>query len=98
MTRSNTGMPEHIRASKCLLGEFSLGKTIQQELDAHSQQYPGVHRLVDHSAPRLIEIAQKYGEFGMIEVAIHIALDYDWFPDWRKLKGKTRKNKRVAKK
>lgn len=86
MAHSDTGLREHIRASKALLGDLSLGKAIQQELDAHSQQYPGVHRLVDHSAPRLIEIAEKYGEFGMIEVAIHLALDYDWFPEWRKLR------------
>ncbi len=85
MSISGSGHREHVRLSKCLLGDFSLGAGIQKELDAHSQRYPGQHRLIDHDASRLRLIADKYGEFGCLEVAIHIALDYDWFPQWDKI-------------
>ena len=85
MSISGSGHREHIRLSKCLLGDFSLGVSIQGELDAHSQHYPGQHRLIDHDASRLVLIAEKYGDFGCLEVVIHIALDYGWFPEWDKL-------------
>jgi hypothetical protein len=90
--------PEHAKLSKILLGEYSLGIGIQKELDAGSQRHPGVHRLIDHEPKRLGLIEEKYsgiyGGFASIEIAIHIAADYDWFPEWkeaiknRKIKGK----------
>jgi hypothetical protein len=79
---AKTERPEHVRLSKYLLGSDSLGEGIQRELDAHSQEYPGVHRLVDHDPRRLRDIAERHGAFGIIEVAIHVALDYGWFPEW----------------
>lgn len=85
MSISGSGHREHVRLSKCLLGDFSLGAGVQRELDAHSQRYPGQHRLIDHDALRLGFIAEKYGGFGCLEVAIHIGLDYGWFPDWCKI-------------
>lgn len=85
MSISGSGHREHVRLSKCLLGDFSLGAGIQKELDAHSQRYPGQHRLIDHDASLLILIANKYGEFGSLEIVIHIALDYGWFPEWAKI-------------
>jgi hypothetical protein len=93
MAKPKTGTDEHARLSKYLLGDLSLGKGIQAELDAHSQAYPGVHRLVDHDPRRLREIAERYGALGLIEIAIHIALDWDWFPEWTEI-AIGRKNKR----
>lgn len=89
----DTGYREHTRLSKVLLGDYSLGESIQKELDANSQRYPGVHRLVDHEPNRLAYIAEKYGPFGCLEIAIHIALDWGWFPEWEEL-AKTRRGKK----
>lgn len=77
--------PEHSRVSKKLLGDYSLGIGIQRELDANSQSFPGIHRLIDHDFDRLGRIAEKYGGFGCLEIAIHIAIDYKWFPEWEEL-------------
>jgi hypothetical protein len=89
-----TGHREHARLSKILLGQYSLGEGIQKELDAHSQRYPGVHRIIDHDFARLGRIAEKYGSIGELEIAIHIALDWEWFPEWAELAKPKRKTKK----
>jgi hypothetical protein len=77
--------PEHAKLSKLLLGNRSLGIGIQKEIDANSQRFPGIHRNFDHEFERLGHIANKYGQLGELEIAIHIAADYHWFPEWEEL-------------
>jgi len=72
----------HVRASKEILGELSMGEWFQRVLD-RNPQHP-FHRVVDHTWERMQEVYRMYGEVGYAEFLVHIALDYGLIPEWNR--------------
>ena len=70
-----SSVKEHAKKSKEIFKEASLGKEFQELLDKHHFLGPH-HRMVDHDWERLNSIGEKYGEQGLKEIILHLAMDY----------------------
>lgn len=68
---------EHVRLSRKILGDLSLGSAFQRKLDEHSAELGPRHRNIDHTWGRLNRLAELYGPVGYAEILIHLAADYD---------------------
>ena len=73
---------EHVRLSRLILGDLTMGEPFQRKLDEHSAELGPRHRAIDHTWERLNRIAEFYGPVGYAEILIHLACDYD-LVDWR---------------
>lgn len=82
---------QHVRLSKRLLGDLSLGEWFQEsELDPNSARLGPFHREADHTWERVTEVARLYGEVGYAEFLIHLGYDFGLVPDWEDLAGPSR--------
>lgn len=66
---------EHVKKSQEIFKEASLGQSFQELLDKHQFLGPH-HRMIDHDWERLRQIGEEYGEQGLKEIILHLAMDY----------------------
>lgn len=67
---------DHVRLSREILGDLSLGAGFQRILDQHSGELGPRHRAIDHTWKRLNRLAELYGPVGYAEILIHLGADY----------------------
>jgi hypothetical protein len=71
----------HVRLSKTILGDLSLGSGFQEKMDAHSKELGPRHRVIDHTWERLNRLAELYGPVGYAEILIHMMADYGFIEE-----------------